>query len=298
MFISIITALIPAMGVIFGAAMTYKIVTYNFNKPKKHSVLENELELVFSPIHCILSIPSKFNDDEKFSMIDNIIRTNYTLIHPSICEEFYGYPFGNPHFIEQIDKCYNYARAKLGYEQVKMRKFDTQTKKLVGNDNSLKTNTIFNGAFLASIVMVPAVLVVFLSFSTLVTFVTSTQRAEDILIIHSDITPFYADELNGSAYILIENIDTISGAFTVASHSNDHVAQLNFYGDGMLIYSYSIIEDRRRPHDFSIDADGTIHVHRPLYDFMLDVRDMSILTIQFNVLSGDDVVCSLIIVVP
>ena len=143
---AIIVALIAGFAGMFASCMTFIGLNYNFNKPKKHNILEMQLMHVFSPIHSILSIQKKLSDEEKFDMIDKIIKEHYTLVHPKIYTLFYD---GEQQlFYEQIDKCYTYARAKLGYEQIKVR-LDSQTKTMVGSSSHKEVILLMNGIITA-----------------------------------------------------------------------------------------------------------------------------------------------------
>lgn len=103
----------------------YIIARYNMQNSRHLSILEEQLQKVFSPIQLIYRLEN-YKDQQTQSTIASILKENFLLVPTPFIDAWKSRKVTIIDFLSFNEACFEYARKKLGYQH---RQIDKEEKK-------------------------------------------------------------------------------------------------------------------------------------------------------------------------
>ena len=160
---TLITCLSSIFIALSSNAFVFLSTRTNEKKNKNNSILEQQYNKVFTPIHKIVFFKSEYIN--KISAIERIISDNYELVADEIKDKFFECKQINgitTSFKNLIDACYKVSRNKLGYSNLKLKKEEKESTKKVISIYGVQKKSFVKKIFIFCLFMFIVYLIVLL----------------------------------------------------------------------------------------------------------------------------------------
>jgi len=156
---TVLVAVITNFILVITTLITRNSPVYSKKKSKTDTIMRQQYEKVFSPMHSIL-FHQMLSKEEKLEHFDKIVAAHYLLVPPEISLIYREALSGadTKPLEKLVESAYSIARSKLGYTQIKVRRIDKETKKLVGSNK--ETNLTVLIAVFAMICVTVSILLI------------------------------------------------------------------------------------------------------------------------------------------
>ncbi len=138
---TIISCITTVLVALITNALVYMITRLNDKNTKSDSILREQYERIFAPIHKILYFDKPEKDKFKYIEIKEIISNNYSFLPEAIRSSFLKIDIDKSNkefedFKKINEKCFKYLRSRLGYSREKLSKDERKSAKKIINCKS------------------------------------------------------------------------------------------------------------------------------------------------------------------